>query len=176
MGRLRDLFFEEVKETSTETYDVDYMTEEYDVDVNTENVTQENLIADIYSENDLSDLSKSIFKVEELINSLPKEMPDATKKATVLSILASFGLTVDEVLADAKDRNAVIKSALGDIVNENESVIDNNNTAIEQKKLEIQDLEKDNSDRRLVIKNTEDKVEAEIKRIDGLVRFIGGNV
>ena len=122
MGRLRDLFFEEVKEAPVETYDADYMTEDYNIDVNTENVSQENLIADIYSENDLSDLSKSIFKVEELINSLPKEMPDATKKATVLSILASFGLTIDEVLADAKDRNAVIKSALGDIVNENEII------------------------------------------------------
>ena len=173
--RLRDLFFEEVKEEPI-AYEEDYMGEEYDVEVNTDNVTQENLIADIYSENNLSDLSKSIFKVEELINSLPKEMPDATKRATVLSILASFGLTVEEVLADAEIRSSVIQSALDSIIEENEDVIDSNNTAIEQKKLEIQNLEKDNSDRTLVIKNTDDKVEAEIKRINGLVKFIGGNV
>ena len=174
--RLRDLFFEEVVETPEVTYDEECLMEDYDVEVNTDNVTQENLITDIYSENDLSDLSKSIFKVEELINSLPKEMPDATKKATVLAILSSFGLTVDEVLADAVNRNVVIKSAFTSIEHENNEVIDSNNVSIEQKKLEIQDLEKDNADRTVVIKNTEDKVEAEIKRIEALVKFIGGNV
>lgn len=176
MGRLRDLFFEEVVETPEVIYDEECIMEDYDVEVNTENVTQDNLITDIYSQNDLSDLSKSIFKVEELINSLPKEMPDTTKKATVLSILTSFGLTVEEMLADAEIRSSVIKSALDSIIETNEDVIDNNNTAIEQKKLEIQNLEKDNSDRMIVIKNTDDKVDAEIKRINGLVKFIGGNV
>lgn len=173
MGKLRNLFFEEVEETPV-IYEEDYMVEEDYVDVNTENITQDNLIADIYTQNELSDLSKSIFKVEELINSLPKEMPNETKKITVLSILTSFGLTVDEVVDDGKKRSSLVKAALVEITDENNDVINNNNANIEQKKLEIQDLEKDNVDRSVVIKNTEDKVESEIKRIEDLIKFIDG--
>lgn len=170
---LKSFLFEEVKKETPVIYEDDYMVDEY-IDVNTENVTQDNLITDIYNQNELSDLSKSIFKVEELINSLPKEMPNETKKATVLSILSSFGLTIEEIVEDGENRSSLIKSALSSITNENNDIIDSNNANIEQKKLEIQDLEKDNADRTIVIKETEDKVEAEIKRIDYLIEFIGG--
>ena len=171
MGFLKNLLVEEIPvEVSYDNYD----TYADDIDVNTENVTQENLISDIYNQNDLSDLSKSIFKIEELINSLPKEMPNETKKTTVLSMLSIFGLTVDEVIEDGNDRLSIIQVALDSITDENNTVIDNNNASIEEKKLEIQDLEKDNSDRCLVIKNAEDKIESEVKRIEGLIKFIGG--
>lgn len=173
MGLLEKMGLVERVEEEPVIYDEDYMVEEY-VDVNTENVTQDNLITDIYNQNDLSDLSKSIFKVEELINSLPKEMPNETKKATVLSILTSFGLTVDEIIADGEKRTSLVEAALVEITNENNDVIDSNNASIEQKKLEIQDLEKDNADRSIVIKNTEEKVESEVERINGLIKFIGG--
>ena len=171
MGFLKNFLVEEVPvEVSYDNYD----TYAEDIDVNTENVTQENLISDIYNQNDLSDLSKSIFKIEELINSLPKEMPNETKKTTVLSMLSIFGLTVDEVVNDGNDRLSIIQVALDSIIDDNNTVIENNNASIEEKKLEIQDLEKDNSDRCLVIKNTEDKIESETKRIENLIKFIGG--
>lgn len=173
MGRFKNFFVEEVQE-KLPVEEVDYKYDE--PDVNVEEVSQENLIADIYTSNDLSDLSKSIFKVEELINSLPKEMPNETKKATVLSILSSFGLTVDEVISDGENRKAIISSALNAILDENTSVINDNKVNIEQKKLEIQNLEKDNSDRENTIKETEDKIELETKRIEDLIRFIGGTV
>ena len=174
MGKLKNFFFEEVKdELSYEELYANYVEE---VEVNTENVTQENLITDIYSQNDLSDLSKSIFKIEELINSLPKEMPNETKKATVLSMLSIFGLTVDEVIEDGEKRFSMINSALSSIEGENNDVIHDNLASIEQKKLEIQELEKDNSDRYLLIKETADKIETEAKRIEYLIKFVGGTV
>ena len=112
--------------------------------------------------------------MEQTINSLPKEMPNDTKKATVLTILSNFGLTVDEVVEDGYSRQTIIRSALNTIVEENESAILTNKTIIEQKKMEIQELEKDNANRETIIKNTEDKVELELKRISDLVTFIGG--
>ena len=173
-GFLKKFLVEEIEPEVS--YDESYDAYAEDIDVNTENVTQENLITDIYNQNELSDLSKSIFKVEELINSLPKEMPNETKKATVLSMLSIFGLTLEEVISDGNERCLVIESALSAITNENNDVINNNNASIEQKKLEIQELEKDNSDRALVVKNTEDKIETEVKRIKDLVKFVGGTV
>lgn len=172
MGLLKNLFLEEVQEAPIITDEELYLDD--DVEVNTELVSQDNLIEDIYNQNALSDLSKSIFKVEQTINSLPKEMPNDTKKATVLTILSNFGLTVDEVVEDGYSRQTIIRSALNTIVEENESAILSNKTIIEQKKLEIQELEKDNANRETVIKNTEDKVELELKRISDLVTFIGG--
>lgn len=172
MGFLKNLLVEEVPQ---EMYvnDSSYEYEESE-EVVTEGVIQENLLSDIYVHNNKSDMSKSIFKVEELINSLPKEMPTDIKKATVLSILTSFGLTVDEVVADGLERCVIVTNALQAIANDNNSVIINNEAAIEQKKIEIQELEKDNAERSSVIKNTEDKVDVEIKRIETLIKFVGG--
>ena len=172
---LKDFFFEKVEEEPVVSYD-EYDAYEEEVDVNVENITQDNLISDIYNQNNLADLSKSIFKIEELINSLPKEMPNETKKTTVLSMLSIFGLTAEEVMCDGNERCSAIKSALSVIIVDNNYVIDSNNTSIEQKKLEIQELEKDNAERTLVIKDTEDKVESEVKRIEDLIKFIGGTV
>lgn len=172
MGFLKKFLVEEVEPEVSYDESIDNYVE--DIDVNTENVTQENLITDIYNQNELSDLSKSIFKIEELINSLPKEMPNETKKTTVLSMLSIFGLTLEEVVSDGNERCLVIESALSVITDENNDVINSNNASIEQKKLEIQELEKDNSNRTLVIKSTEDKIESEVKRIKDLVKFIGG--
>lgn len=175
MGFLKNLLVEEIPNETVSYDDMSYDTyEDVDVDVNTENVTQENLIADIYNQNDLSDFSKSIFKVEELINSLPKEMPNETKKTTVLSMLSIFGLTLDEVMCDGSERCSVIEVALSVIANENTDIIESNNSSIEQKKLEIQELEKDNANRTLIIKDTEDKIESEVKRIKNLIKFVGG--
>ena len=171
---LKDFFFEKVEEEPVVSYD-EYDTYE-EVDVNVENVTQENLISDIYNQNNLSDLSKSIFKIEELINSLPKEMPNETKKTTVLSMLSIFGLTVDEVSEDGKNRIAIIYDAREEILSENHDTIVDNNAVIEKKKLEIQELEKDNTARETVIKNTDDVIEEEIKRVSKLINFIGGAV
>ena len=174
LDKLGKALVEEVPaDTDKYQYD-DVELNEETVDVNTEEVSQDNLIEDIYSQNNLSDLSKSIFKVEELINSLPKEMPNETKKATVLSILTSFGLTVEEVLADAENRKAIVQSALAVIVKDNEEAIAENNVNIEQKKKEIQEREKENAYRESVIKNTDETIEVELKRISDLVTFIGG--
>ena len=170
---LRDFLFEKVEE-DVMPYNESYDTYTEDIDVNTENITQENLIGDIYNHNDLSDVSKSIFKIEELINSLPKEMPNETKKTTVLSMLAIFGLTIDELVNDGKNRISVVTGARDEIIEDNNNAIVNNSAIIENKKLEIQELEKDNTLREVVIKDTDDKIECEIKRISKLINFIGG--
>jgi len=146
--------------------------EELEVDV--ESVTQNNLIEDIYSCNSLSDYSRSIFKVEQLINSLPKEMPNETKKTTVLTILSSFNLTIEEIMQDAVNRQNIISAAYDEIVGENESVINNNDLEIEEKKMEIQNLEKDTASRKSVIHDTSEKINKELTRIKTLVDFVGG--
>ena len=65
----------EIKEEKPPTYESkeDILSES--VIANVPEEIGKTLIYDIYMDNQLSDMSQSIFKVEELINSLPKEMP-----------------------------------------------------------------------------------------------------
>ena len=100
MGLLKSIgkaFVEEVpNEKILEENFTDYKEETVEVEL--DNVNTNTLIDDIYAQNNLYDKSQSIFKVEELINSLPKEMVTETKRASVLSILGSFGLAETEVI------------------------------------------------------------------------------
>lgn len=147
-----------------------------DVEANVEGVTSENLVSDIYKANSLEDLSKSIFKVEEVINSLPKEMATETKKATVLAILTSFGLTTDEVVQDGITRISFLKSAMDEILTKNNSEIDSSNVSIEDYKKKIEELSKYIANLMVVNKNCEDTVEQEVSKIETLIKFVGGEV
>lgn len=86
--------------------------------------------------------------------------------------MASFGLTVEEITNDALKRAEIIKNALQTVTEENNSAIDNNESSIEQKKIEIGDLEKDNAERKEFISDVTDKVDAELTRLNNLLEFI----
>lgn len=175
MGKLKNFFFEENEMNNNDREPAYYENEEesYLEDVNTEGVTQDHFVRDVYDNNELSDMSRSIFKVEELINSLPKEMPTKTKKSTVNSILNSFGLSVSEVLDDALKRTELLESAVKNVTDKYDASIAENEMLIEAKKKEIADLEKDIAEKQRFISDVRENVEAESSRIDKLATFIG---
>ena len=73
MGLLKKLHL--VEEIPGEPVDDYVPADEYeDIPVETDGVQAESFVQDVYEKNDLSDQTRSIFKVEELINSFPKEM------------------------------------------------------------------------------------------------------
>lgn len=174
MGLLQKMGLVETIPEET-NYDVS-ITDSYEdtVDANIDNVQEDTLIEDVYAGNELADISKSIFKVEELINSLPKEMVTETKKASVLAILSSFGLTIDEVCTDGEDRIDILKAAESEIVSNNDNVISESESVIEECKLKIQEMEQTIAKCNENSKNTKEKVEAETKRIFDLIKFVGG--
>ena len=174
MSKLSKFFFEEVENDRRVPLESNDFIDEESSDVNIENISEDSIITDIYTSNDMSDFSKSIFKIDELLSSLPKEMPNDTKRNTVMSILNSFGLAVDEVVEDGCCRATLLTEAFERLKSENEAVIQNNEELIEQKKIEIQSLEKDNSDRSDTIRKVKDSVENEIKKITELVTFVKG--
>lgn len=176
MGKLRNFLFESVDNSyDTDSVEGTNFTEDVEVspeEVNTEGIKNESFIKDIYDKNDLSDFSRSVFKVEELLASLPKEMPTETKKKTIGSILSSFGLTPEEIVSDAEKRTETIKAALSSVSDENEKVISDNEIMIEQKKNEIAALEMDNAERKEFISDAEEKAKEETERIQALKEFV----
>ena len=137
--------------------------EESEVEVTT------NIVTDTYEQCGLSDLTKSIFKVEELSATLPKEMQDSVKRDTVTSIMTSFGLTVDTVVEDAETRtrelNAALNTATAKWTEENDSL-----------KEEIESLKAQIAEREKAIASNKDMIESSstIAKADGLVKFIKG--
>lgn len=176
MGFLKGLFVEEIP-NEEEMYEVESSyVEEENVEVELDSVNTDTLITDIYAQNELFDKTKSIFKVEELINSLPKEMVTETKKASVLATLGVFGLTVTDVTLDGESRIDVLSGVLTKILGEGNDTVVSKETEIEEHKKEIARLEKEISDQKNEMKVSEDTINAEISRITSLVKFVeGGN-
>lgn len=176
MGLLKTIGKAFVEEVPTENNEVEefcsYVGE--DVEVELDSVNTDTLIGDIYIQNDLHDKSQSIFKVEELINSLPKEMVTETKRMSVLSILGSFGLTATEVIDDGEKRIEVLDGVKEKINTESHDSITEKEEKIEEFKKAIADLETEISNEMNDVKVSNETISAEVGRIKELVKFVGG--
>ena len=176
MGFLEKIgLVERVQEPEPE-YDFDETEELYEEEleeVNIEGVTQENLIADIYSANELSDEASSIFKVEQLCSTLPNMATD-TKKVSVLGMLGVFGLTAEQLVQDATERMNVLASAKVQINNENIDIINIKKQEIEEARKLIENCEKTIAEHELTISESTYAINQEIKRISELNVFLGG--
>ena len=154
--------------------EVDLEAIEPEIDANVEGVSNENLVSDIYNANSLSDLTKSIFKVEELINSLPKEMATKTKRDTVLAILASFGLTSEIVAVDGANRVEILGAALKEMKDSYSEEIARCQEEVENRKKEIEELQKYIAITEQTCKSCNEKITYETERINGLIAFLAG--
>lgn len=130
------------------------------------------IVEDIYSGNGLMDLSSSIFKVESVINSLPKEMPTATKQATAAQLLESFGLTIETVCLDGQTRLGFLEAAREKMSFDSAAVIEHKEQAIEEHKEVIANLEKEIADENDAINRSNTKISEEVERVQKLVEFI----
>ena len=174
--RIGQALVEEIPSESISDIESQYGSDDSDVNTTLEEVHIDTLIDDIYEQNGLFDKSKSIFKVEEMIDSLPKEMMTEVKKASVISILGSFGLTATEVTLDGEERIKVLDSVRENINNDTNNSINEKVEMIEQYKKAICDLETQITYSQNEMKSSNESISNEITKIEGLVKFIGGTV
>lgn len=135
----------------------------------------ESLVDDIYSKNGLSDQSRSIYKVDMFMNTLPKEMPIVTKKATVIGILKAAGLTAEEVLEDGDNRKAVLSKVRAEIDRSNNNEISEAEKMIEQLKAEIEEYNLKIYNSRTEMAAADERIDLELKVIEELQDFMGGD-
>ena len=177
MGFLKTIgraFVEEVPaEEHEEAVCVDTVEENL-VEAELEGVNVNTLIDDIYAQNDLLDKSRSIFKVEELIASLPKEMVTDTKRASVLAILGSFNLTATEVLEDGEKRIDVLHSIKEQIDADCRNAVLDKEAQIEELKKTIASLSVEIANDQDRMKTSDEIILVEVEKIKSLVGFIGG--
>lgn len=145
---------------------------EIDVDVEINSVT--NIVSDIYSQNDLSDNSNSIYTVQALIDTLPEEMTTTKKQSTVAGILLVSGKPITNLLSDAERRIDILCSARDKIVEERSREVETANADIEELKKAIESATIRIKEAEEIIEATKQSISDEIKIIDALVEFCNG--
>lgn len=128
---------------------------------------------DIYEKEGIADLTKSIFKVEEIKAVVPPELSTDIKRKTVLGMLSVSGLDIVSLTTDAELRVATLKEA--------QEMFDNNAlTSIATDEAEIARLEGQIDALKQKINTTKKTQEAqnagintELNRIGEILKFVG---
>ena len=97
-------------EREEEDIHIPVATEVPKVEANADINSTENVIADIYAQNGVSDKENSIYAVQSFIDTLPSEMTTAKKQSSVAGILKVTGKSVDSLLMDADNRVGILTS------------------------------------------------------------------
>lgn len=155
--------------TSTETYDFsqELGTGNYEIEV-----TDIASIEEIYEKAGISDLSKSIYKVEEIRSVLPSTLSTSAKKESVLGMMQVSKITPDEVIEDASTRVAVLKGALDSFTNETIKIVETNTAEIVELENRINALKDEINNRQLSQEQQEQLINSESDKIDSIIKFI----
>lgn len=166
-----------VEEIPEKNYDIaveEYSYEEETVEAELDSVNTETLIDDIYAQNNLADKSHSIFKVEELISSLPKEMATETKRNSVLAILGSFNLTATDVVTDGEERVKILTSIKEQVDSDSKITIAEKEAQIEEFKKSIEALTIEIVNEQEKVRISNETISAEVAKVESLIKFVGG--
>lgn len=166
-----------VEEVPSNNYDEaveEYSYVEETVEAELAEVNTDTLIDDIYTQNNLADKSRSIFKVEELISSLPKEMATETKRNSVLAILGSFNLTATDVVTDGEERVKILTSIKEQVDSDSKMTVAEKEAMIEGLKKDIEALTIEIANEQEKVRVSNETISAEVAKIESLVKFAGG--
>ena len=166
-----------VEEVPTNNYNEaveEYSYVEETVEAELNSVNTDTLIDDIYAQNNLADKSRSIFKVEELISSLPKEMVTETKRNSVLAILGSFNLTATDVVTDGEERVKILTSIKEQVDSDSKITIAEKEAQIEEFKKSIEALTIEIVNEQEKVRISNETISAEVAKVESLIKFVGG--
>ncbi len=177
---LKELLFEqdpnvqEMNNENIDTSDLDYLSAEETVDANAPDVDENkiDIISESYVQNGLEDRTKSIFKVEDILSTLPNELPTEQKKVSARGTLGIFGLSPEIVIEDGKTRCQVLASVFAQVENQLNTSIENSEAAIEEHKKAIAELQNEIATNNEQLKIYRSDVDGEVERITKLVDFI----
>lgn len=130
-------------------------------------------VSDIYCANGLNDSDAiSVYKIQSMLNSLPSEMPNKTKKSTLKSLMTTLGYNTEMIRIDAENRISVLESASDQKIKTLQEEINQNAQQVEAMKIEIERLTARNNDASIAIHNISSTVSNETSVINGILEFI----
>lgn len=130
--------------------------------------------SDIYAQNDMAieSTAKNIFKIAELRDALPANLPTESKKQTVINMMPISGLTIEEVLDDAETRQAILQQTLESNNAYCNSSITESKNQIAQFEAQIEALKVDIQSKEKLIEDNTKVINAEYNKIQSIKDFI----
>jgi len=129
-------------------------------------------VEEIYGKIEMSDLSKSIFKIEEFKKHFPDSLPSEVKRQTVIGILEAAGLSLEELIEDAEGRINALKG-VSVVTNEKSNlVVMEKEEEIDSLLSKIDSLKQDNIDRKTAQEKQDSLIDEELDKIGQILKFI----
>lgn len=129
-------------------------------------------IETIYEENELVDYESSIYKVDQIRNVLPKDLPKEAKKESVLGMMKVTGLSLDVVLTDAEIRKNILTTVNEKFNNETNKIIENSTNEIAELEERINSLKSIITERKKTQEKQSEILSNEFDKIDEIIKFI----
>lgn len=175
----KDLFIAKEETNNLEDIDVSQylndpelnigQTMDVDVNVDTGAVVS---VEEIYASAGLSNLERSIFKVEEIRKVLPANLPNEAKKVSVIGMMQVSNIALEEVLVDANTRVEALKTVASQFEEETNAIVTECNAQIAQHEAEIERLKSQKLARSKDQEDQEELIAEEIKKVEAIKAFI----
>lgn len=179
-NRLKNLLFEEEEVIYNEEFSsLSFNDSNYGEDIQTQSITNIEVdtsnistIEDIYKAGDIEDLSKSIYKIEEIKSVLPNTLPTATKKESVIGMMKVSNITLDEILDDADYRKNALEDVLIKFTDDTTKIIEESSNEIKELEERINELKESINARKLEQEQQSKIIKDEITKINSIIEFM----
>lgn len=143
-----------------------------DIVITSENSSELITIEEIYKTSSIENLDNSIYKIREFAESLPKELPTATKRQSVLGILNTVKLDVNSLIDDGITRIDTLVNTSDMLLKRANEIVANNIAEIAELDAKIEALKNENT---FLTKTGEDQkalISKEVQDIHVIIDFI----
>jgi len=144
-----------------------------EVQVDTSSISGDAVIESVYAQGTF-DPGTSLFRMNDFIASFPKELPTATKQASIAGILVATQINIADLIADGEQRVALLTSAAAALKNDNADRESARRTNIEELKLAIQEAERQIAEDKEATEASCDAIEKELASVQELLAFSNG--
>lgn len=129
-------------------------------------------VSEVYDKAGISNLDKSIFKVEEFGNNLPDNLPSDVKRQSVIGILTVSGLELEGLFADAEYRINALKEVSTVTTEKSSLVIVEKEQEIADLLNKIDSLKQGVFDRKKSQEIQDELIDKELVKISQILKFI----
>lgn len=130
-------------------------------------------IGAVYEANSMNPAdSVTVYKIKDVIDTFPSEMPTKTKRATVKNLMTTLGYDAAAIMSDAEQRKELLRTVGNDKMNALFDEMKSNDQQIESMKEQIEALTNRNVEASAAIEKITNTVQDELKLISSIEEFI----
>lgn len=130
-------------------------------------------IGAVYEANSMNPAdSVTVYKIKDVIDTFPSEMPTKTKRATVKNLMTTLGYDAAAIISDAEQRKELLRTVGNDKMNALFDEMKSNDQQIESMKEQIEALTNRNVEASAAIEKITNTVQDELKMISSIEEFI----